>query len=100
MYLSVLMIDHNVMRLDVSVHDALAVAEIQCLEELVDVVAHIKVVKLGVQASEVGVVHIFEDERWRLALDTAPRGIISKTMAMQIATQSTRARESAREMRT
>jgi hypothetical protein len=33
-HLPVLMVDHNVMRLDISVHDALAVAEVQRLEKL------------------------------------------------------------------
>lgn len=54
------MIDHNVMRLDITVHDAFAVAEIQGLEQLIDVVPHVVVLELGVQASEVGVVDIFE----------------------------------------
>jgi hypothetical protein len=31
-YLAVLMVDHNVVRLDVAVHDSLAVAEIESLE--------------------------------------------------------------------
>lgn len=62
------MIDHNVMRFYVSVHDSLAVAVIECLEELVDVVSYVDVIELGVEASEVGVVNILEDQRWRLAL--------------------------------
>ena len=56
------MIDHNVMRFDVSVHDALAVAEIESLEKLEDVVANINVVEFGVEAAEVCVVHILENE--------------------------------------
>lgn len=67
-YLSVLMIDHNVMRLDVSVHDALAVAVIKSLEQLKDVVPNINVVELGVKAAEVGVVDVLEDQRWGFAL--------------------------------
>jgi hypothetical protein len=63
------MIDHNVMRLDVSVHDALAVAVVERLEELEDVVTNINVVELGVQAAEVRVVDSFEDEGWGFALD-------------------------------
>jgi hypothetical protein len=42
------MIDHNVMRLDVAVHDALAVAVVEGLEEFVDVVSHVEVRELGV----------------------------------------------------
>lgn len=67
-YLSVLMVDHNVMRFDVSVHDSLAVAVVQSLEQLQDVESHVKVVELRVQASEVGVVDILENQRRRLAL--------------------------------
>ena len=42
------MVDHNVMRLDITVHDAFAVAEVQGLEELKYVVSHIVVLELGV----------------------------------------------------
>lgn len=42
------MVDHNVMRLHITVHDALAVTEIQRLEELGDVETNIEVVELGV----------------------------------------------------
>lgn len=56
------------MRLHIAVHDALAVAEIQRLEELGNVEPNIEIVELRVQASEVGIVHELEDERWRFAL--------------------------------
>lgn len=69
-YFSVLMVDHNVMRLHIAVHDALAVAEIQRLEELGNVEPNIEIVELRVQASEVGIVHELEDERWCFALYT------------------------------
>jgi len=65
------MIDHNVMRLDVAVHDALAVAVIERLEELKDVVPNIDIVEFGVQAPKVRVVYELEDERGRLALRVA-----------------------------
>lgn len=61
-YLPVLMIDHNVMRLHISMHDALAVTEVECLEEFEDVVSHVQVVELGIERAEVGVVDIFEYE--------------------------------------
>lgn len=63
MYLSVLMIDHNVMRLNVPVHDALTMAVVEGLEQLVDVVANIDVVELRIEAAEVGVVDILKDQR-------------------------------------
>lgn len=56
------MIDHNIMRLHISVHNALAVAEIECLQQLEDVEPDVKVGKLGVEAAEVGVVDVLEDE--------------------------------------
>jgi hypothetical protein len=46
--LSLLMVDHNVVRLDIAVHDALAVAEVQSLEELENVVPHVVVLELRV----------------------------------------------------
>ena len=62
------MIDHNVMRFHVSVHDAFAVAEIQRLEEFEDVEADVEVVELGVEASEIDVVDKLEDEGRGLTL--------------------------------
>lgn len=62
------MIDHNVMRFDVSVHDALAVTVIESLEQLEDVVANINIVELGVEAAEVGVVDMLKDEGRGFAL--------------------------------
>jgi hypothetical protein len=55
------MVDHNVMRLHVPVHNALAVTKIQRLEQLKDVISDIVVVEFGVEASEVRVVHVLED---------------------------------------
>lgn len=42
------MVDHNVMRFYVSMHNALAVTKIKGLEQFVDVEAHVKVVEFGV----------------------------------------------------
>lgn len=47
-YLAVLVVNHDVVRLDISVHDALAVAEVQGLEQLEDVEANVEIVELGV----------------------------------------------------
>ena len=66
--LLVLMIDHNVMRLHIAVHNALAVTEVERLEQLIDVISNIDVVELGVEGSEVCVVDILENERRRLTL--------------------------------
>ena len=71
MYLLGLMIDHNVMRLHVAVHDALAVAVVEGLEQLEDVVTDVDVVELGVEGAEVGVIDELKDERGRLALRVA-----------------------------
>lgn len=65
------MIDHNVMRLYVSVHDSLAVAKVQRLQQFVNVEPHIEVVELGIQAAEIDVVNVLENQRRRLALHMA-----------------------------
>lgn len=87
------MIDHNVMRLHIAVHDALAVAEVKRLEEFIDIEPDIEVVELGIEAPEVGVVDVLEDEGGRLALSrkrvstrvssgTGPRGGHSSYLAV------------------
>jgi hypothetical protein len=48
-------VDHDVVRLDVAVHDTLRVAEIECFEELVHIVPDIKVGEFGVERLELGV---------------------------------------------
>ena len=60
LYLSLFVINHDVVRLNISVHYPLAVAEIQRLQQLVDVVANIVVLKFWVQAAEVGVVDVLK----------------------------------------
>lgn len=65
------MIDHNVMRLDITVHDAFAVAEVQGFEQLEDVVPYVVVLELGVEAPKIGVVDVFEDQRRCFALGLA-----------------------------
>lgn len=42
------MVDHNVMRLYVSVHDSLAMTVVKAFEQLVDIVSNINVVEFGV----------------------------------------------------
>ena len=63
------MIDHNVMRLDITVHDAFAVTVVQSLQQLEDVVPYVVVLELGVETPEVGVVDILEDQRGCFALN-------------------------------
>lgn len=41
-------------------HDALAVAKIESLEQLEDIVADIKIVELGIETAEVCVVDVLE----------------------------------------
>lgn len=62
------MVDHNVMRLHIPVHDALAVTEIKRLEQLKDVEPDVEVGELGVEVAEVRVVDVLKDERRRLTL--------------------------------
>ena len=80
------MVNHYVVRLDVSVHDAFTMAEVQCLsfhehissrysaqrylEQFVYVVSNIIVNEFGVEASEVGIVDIFRDQAGRFTLRT------------------------------
>lgn len=51
------------MRLHVPVHYALAVTEVQCLQQLIDIETDVIVLELRVQAPEVGIVDIFENQR-------------------------------------
>jgi hypothetical protein len=55
------MIDHNVMRFHISVHDALAMAVVESLEQLKNIVPDIDIVEFGIQTSEVGIIDVFED---------------------------------------
>lgn len=68
-HLPLLMVDHNVVRLDITVHDAFAVTVVQSLQQLEDVVPYVVVLELGVETPEVGVVDILEDQRGCFALN-------------------------------
>lgn len=59
-HLALLVVYHDIVRLHIPMHDALAVAEVQRLEQLIDVVPHIIVDELGIQTPEVGVVDVLE----------------------------------------
>jgi len=62
------MIDHNVVRLDITVHDTLAVTKVQGLQQLEDVVADIVICEAGVQSPEIRVVDSLENQAGSLAL--------------------------------
>jgi len=62
------MVDHNVMRFHIAVHNAFTVTVIQRLEEFEDVVSDIDVVELRIETPEIRVVDIFEDQGWCFAL--------------------------------
>lgn len=55
------MIDHNVMRLHIPVHDALAMAKVKSLEQLEYIKPHIEVVELRIKATEIDIVNVFEN---------------------------------------
>jgi hypothetical protein len=54
-YLSLFVIYHDVVGLDISVHDTLGMTEIQSFEQLEDVVPNVEVGKFGVKGLELGV---------------------------------------------
>jgi uncharacterized protein (DUF433 family) len=62
------MIDHDVMGFHISVHDTLAVTEVQRLEQLIDVEPDIVVREARVQGTEIGVVDCLENQARSLAL--------------------------------
>mmetsp|Transcript_2371 Transcript_2371/g.6553 ORF Transcript_2371/g.6553 Transcript_2371/m.6553 type:complete len:237 (+) Transcript_2371:263-973(+) len=66
--LTLLVVNHDVVRLDVSVHDTVRMAIIERLEEFEDVVSDVVVGEGGVEDFEVCVVDMFEDEGRRLRL--------------------------------
>lgn len=99
-------VDHDVVRLDVPVHDALRVAVVQRHADLVHVVAHVKVRQRGVQHLQVergeG-----EDEREELSVRPGPsrvelwwvwvgRGRVGPALPTARARRAVRAREATR----
>lgn len=64
-YLASTVVNHYIVRLNVSVHDAPAMAELESLQKLLHVVASIPVPKGGIQAAEVGVLHVLKHQGWR-----------------------------------
>ena len=58
--LAVGVVNHDVVRLDISVHDALAVAEIEGLEDLIHIEANVEIVEALVKLAEVSVTGVDE----------------------------------------
>ena len=58
--LAVGVVDHDVVRLDISMHDALAVAEIEGLEDLIHIEANVEIVEALVKLAEVSVTGVDE----------------------------------------
>lgn len=59
------MVNHDIVRLHIAVHDAHRVAVVQGLQQLVQIETNVKIGQSLVQLLEVRVVHVLKDERWR-----------------------------------
>mmetsp|Transcript_72137 Transcript_72137/g.88486 ORF Transcript_72137/g.88486 Transcript_72137/m.88486 type:complete len:281 (+) Transcript_72137:214-1056(+) len=66
--LPILMINHHIVRLHISVHDSLRMAIVQSLENLKDVVPNVMVRQRRVELLEVRVVDVLKDQAWGLGL--------------------------------
>jgi hypothetical protein len=64
-------INHNIMRLNIAMHNPLAMAEVQCLQQFEDIVPYVKVDEAGVERPKIGIIDEFEDETRRFALTVA-----------------------------
>ena len=66
--LTIGMVDHDVVRLDISVHDTLRVAEIERFENLKHVEANVEVIEALIQLAEVCIARVdkLSDDRRRL----------------------------------
>lgn len=87
------MINHDIVRLDIAMHDSPRVTEIERLEQFVDVVPDVVVGQARVEDFEVGVVDVLEDQGGGLALPGAKGGCqpayTSPTMPFRAAHAST-----------
>jgi hypothetical protein len=71
MYLSFRMVDHDIVGLDITMHDTFTVTEIQSLEQLIDIESHIIIDEAGIKNTEVCIVDILKDQARSLALAVA-----------------------------
>lgn len=62
------MVNHNIVWLDISMHNSLTMTKVESLEEFEDIVTDVKVDEARVKGAEVGIVDIFKDETRRFAL--------------------------------
>jgi hypothetical protein len=69
--LALLVVNHDIVRLDISVHDALAVTEVERLEQLVDIETNVVVGEPRVERPEIGVVDSLKDKTGSFALIVA-----------------------------
>lgn len=56
------MINHHVVRSDITVHDTLAMGEVQSSQKLVGVISNVHVIETRIQRSEICIVYVFEND--------------------------------------
>ena len=61
-HLPLFVVNHDVVWLDISVHDASRMTEVERFQQFQDVIPDIEICKFGVEDLEVGVVDVFEDD--------------------------------------
>lgn len=62
------MVDHNIVRLHIPVHNSFTMAKVQRLQKLINVKANVIVGEARVERAEIRVVHIFKNQTRSLAL--------------------------------
>jgi hypothetical protein len=67
-HLAILVINHDIVWLDIPMHNTLTMTKVERLEKFKDIVTDIIVDEARVESAEVGVVDIFEDKTGRFAL--------------------------------
>jgi len=62
------MVNHHVVRLNISVHDSISVTMVKSKEDFIDVIANICIRERGIENLEVGIVDVLKNEAGSLAL--------------------------------